>query len=309
MLENEVRDRGVPGRRDLENLVRSLVGVADVAIAELDGALSRIAVTPDGTTSDRQLMRNVFSALKAHFGLDIDPAAITISPVRADTSSQNGTAAPARGSAQANPVSARRNGAPADPRVANANGAGSNSANGTPASANGVAKSPATNGLAANGNSLKRNATGEAGPYANGHASTHVNAVAHTRVITDLATRLDSVEFQRNGSIRRCRVVITSANDRFTGIADALDAHVSDMELVGYASVDALRASSDIHEALRFEGVTVTDVAGRAHVIVSVARVRGPEFELYAGAEPIRATAAEATARAIIGSLNAWPVH
>jgi hypothetical protein len=254
-------------------------------------------------------MRNVFSALKAHFGLDIDPATITISPARADTSSQNGTAAPARGPGLANPVSAVRNGAAADLRVAHPNGASSIGTTGTPASLNGAATSPATNGLAADRNSVKRNGTGEAGPYANGNASTHVNAVVHTRVVTDLATRLDSVEFQRNGSIRRCRVVVTSANEQFTGIADALDAHVSDMELVGYASVDALRASCAIHEALRFEGVAVTDVAGRAHVIVSIARVRGPEFELYAGAEPIRATAAEATARAIIGSLNAWPVH
>jgi len=286
MLDREVRESGVPGIRDAETLVRSLVGVAAVAIqAGPDGRPAGITVQSDGTTSDRQLSRNVFSALKARFALDIDPAAITISRAKADTSTHIHPSAATPLNGQAARVSAAQNGHHAS-RVAN-----------------GAANAAA--GDVANGNGVKRNGSGPMSPHANG-TSELPTAAAHAHVSADADARIHAVDFSNVGANRRCTVVVAAADQRFIGIAESADSQNSDMDLVGRAAIDALRAARSIPDALMFAGATVTDVGGRPHVIVSIARGNGHDFDFIAGAEPIRATAAEAAARAVVGSLNVW---
>jgi hypothetical protein len=172
-----------------------------------------------------------------------------------------------------------------------------------PGHTNGVARSAAGN--ATNGNGVKHNGSAHSSPRTNG-TRIEPDATSHVRASAAIGACIDSVELQHIGASRRCRVVVAAAERHFIGVAETIDNHLSDMDLVGRASIDALRAARSIPDALKFEGATVTDVAGRPHVIVSIARGNGRDFDFIAGAEPIRANAAEAAARAVIGSLNAW---
>jgi hypothetical protein len=77
-------DRDEAGRGlvdSAERLVRSLVGVADVSIkAGPDGRIRGVCVTPAEGAPERQVLKNVMSALMAGLGISIDSAAVFIAP-------------------------------------------------------------------------------------------------------------------------------------------------------------------------------------------------------------------------------------
>jgi hypothetical protein len=77
-------DRDEAGRGlvdSAERLVRSLVGVADVSIkAGPDGRIRGVCVTPAVGAPERQVLKNVMSALMAGLGISIDSAAVFLAP-------------------------------------------------------------------------------------------------------------------------------------------------------------------------------------------------------------------------------------
>lgn len=290
-----------PSLREAELLVRSLVGVAAVQVHVGPDGRFMLAVTPDGTTSDRQLGRNVLSALKARFGLDLEPAMITITAPPADTSRTHGHAGATSAPASPRPVSADRAGP-----GPSTNGSGSVRPDAvgprTYGSTNG------TNGAAANGGHARNgNASHDEPPRATPHTP-GTSVASHAlgeRPGAFPRARFQSAEFQRTPDSHRCRVVIWNDNTRFIGIADAQGRTVADIELAARATLDALRAAAPTHGPVRFEGIGITDVAGQAHIVVSLSLWAGHDFETIAGADPIRASAAEAAARAVLGAVNA----
>lgn len=136
-------DRDEAGRGlvdSAERLVRSLVGVADVSIkAGPDGRIRGVCVTPAEGAPERQVLKNVMSALMAGLGVSIDSAAVFIAPP-GFSEPRPAEAAPVAQPVPAEPVRAKepapRREAPIAPReviAAAANGNG----NGIRAQANG----------------------------------------------------------------------------------------------------------------------------------------------------------------------------
>lgn len=295
MMHSEGRDRIGPSLEDAETLVGSLVGVAKVEVrAAADGTLGEIVVVPNPEASDHQVSRNVTSALMACFGYDLDPSAISITPPGADTSA---VASDGSASLAAEPVAAgnskRRAGVPVR---SNAGPVESG-----PDELSGDRISTASlNGEQASG-------------------ADAANATSDTATVPPVSTqrrrflpvegaarpRLELAELQRTGNVLRCRVVIATASERFTGVADALETQAQDIDLAARVTVDALRAARTPRQPIQFEGASLIDVSGRAHVVVSLSLWTGHDFEPIAGAEPIYASPAEAAAQAVISSITA----
>lgn len=294
MMPFEGRGPG-PSLQDAETLVGSLVGVAGVRVrASDDGTLREIIVVPDHGASDRQISRNIVSALMARFGWDLDPSAISIAPAGADTSGAAADSAtdPAMGPAKAQePIPRARASTHSGPEpISNGKDALVGDRNGT-AHVTGE-RTNGTNGV---------HPTTPADPAAS-VPTTRRRIVA---VEGSARPRLELVELQRAGGVVRCRVVIAIANERFTGVADVVETRVADIDVAARVTIDALRAARTPRQPIQFEGASLIDVAGRAHVVTSLSLWTGHDFEPIAGAEPIYASPVEAAAQAVISSITA----
>ena len=257
-----------------EALVRSLVGVAGVsAQADSDGLLSGLVVIPEPGISDRHIGRDVQSAIKARFGVSLDPGAITIAAPATETEKQHPlvpdwpvSSVPADGRDRDNrPDEPKRNG--------NDSGSG-RSALSSPTTEQVSSPSP---GLA------------ETGALVPGHWSPLP------------ALERATVEPLERGL--RCRITIGLGDERFHGVAEAPAGFTAEAELAARVTLDALRSARTPPEPLQFLGVSLIDLAGRPHVAVSLALWKGNEFEPLAGAEPVRSSIADAAARAVLGSV------
>jgi hypothetical protein len=308
MTHFEGRDPAGPTLQDAEALLRSLVGVAAVRIVcGPNGAMHEVVVVPESESPGRQVVRNVTSALMARFGVDLHPDAITIAapaadtvdhrnadpqgraPIAHDRHGSNG-AAPARERDQA-PAK------PARPAPDDVNGARTN-AGAAAGTGNGA------NGHASNGSTPREPARNGAarGPGA-GHDEPA--AVTNLRTNTSVRPRLELVDLVRAGSSCRCRVIVAAGAERFVGVGDGEDDRIADIELAGRVAVDALRAARTPRDPIQFEGAVLVDIAGRAHVAVSLSVWTGSEFDTIAGAAPIHGSPAESAARAVIDSVVA----
>lgn len=298
MTQFEGRTPAGPTLQDAEALVRSLVGVAAVRIsAASDGTLNEVVVVPESDSMGRQVIRNVTSALMARFGFDLHPDSITLAAPAADTQRRNGhtdagappsVAGPGMG--RRAPVRTRGNGytplrATDPPRNGNApNGAAGQSNNGTADA------------------ETARNA--EAGGTSTGANAAQVRTSARARPAT-VRPRLELVELDSANGSSRCRVVVAAGSERFVGVGDGDDGRIADIELAGRVAVDALRAARTPRDPIQFEGAVLVDIAGRAHVAVSLSVWNGSHFDTIAGAAPVDGSPADSAAQAVIDSIVA----
>jgi hypothetical protein len=297
MAHYEGRDAVGPTPQDAEALVRSLVGVAGVRIvAAANGTLREIVVVPDSASDGRQVIRNVTSALMARFGIDLHPDAITIAGPTADTSTQNGQ--PARSAPHAGRQDVDSGASVAVQKTA-------------PPVRPADRAWPVRNGNGANGAaSHKKNGTSHAetarADVPDGPAAAELAQVlSYVRAHAPIRPRLELAELVRSGSNWRCRVVVATGTDRFVGVGDGEDGRIADIELAGRVAVDALRAARTPREPIQFEGAVLVDIAGRAHVAVSLSLWNGTDFDTIAGAAPVHGSPAESAAQAVIDSVAA----
>ena len=308
MTHFEGRDPVGPTLQDAEALLRSLVGVAAVRIvAGPNGALHEVVVVPESESLGRQVIRNVTSALMARFGVDLHPDAITIAAPAADTVDHRNAApqGPApiahdRHGSNGSAPARERDQAPAKPvRPAPdaVHGAGTNGGANAGTARNGA------NGHASNGSAPVEPRNGVARGPAAGHEE--AAALSNLRANTSVRPRLELVELVRAGSSCRCRVIVAAGAERFVGVGDGEDGRMADIELAGRVAVDALRAARTPRDPIQFEGAVLVDIAGRAHVAVSLSVWTGSDFDTIAGAAPVHGSPAESAARAIIDSVVA----
>jgi len=312
MIDAEGRDDTRPTLRDAESLLRRLVGVTDVTVR----SLSEIDIVPDKGSSHRQITRNVVSALKARFGVDLDPAAVRIGAPPADIPRNGSDSANGNGrAAAANSRDLPRAEAPGSPDCDVRDEVGPRSGDTClPAGGRGE---PATGPFAPGMN--RRN--GGHAPHEqddNGLGAAGEPARTPSRGTTAPAVvflapagrpRLEHVDLRPIGDHLRCRVIVAAGNERFIGVADEIDRHASDIEFVARVTVDALRAARTPLEPMQLEGAVLVDIAGRAHVVVSLSIWNGHDFDSIAGAEPIHGSTADAAALAVIASVNARTVN
>jgi hypothetical protein len=263
--------------RAAEALVRSLVGVAGVSgRADADGVLSGLTVVPEPGISDRRIGRDVQSAIKARFGVSLDSGAITIAAPATETEVQRPlvpdwpvSSIPAAGrDREHRPDEPKRNG--------NENGAG-RSALSTPTAE--PVSSPSS-----------------------GLLGTHALEPGHR----DPLPALESATVEPLERGLRCRITIGLGEERFHGVAEVPAGFTAEAELAARVTLDALRSARTPPEPLQFLGVSLIDLAGRPHVVVSLGLWKGNEFEPLAGAEPVRSSVADAAARAVLGSVQPY---
>ena len=334
MFQSDARGGPGPSLRDAEALLRSLVGIAAASVtAGPDGSLEKIDVVAEPGTGDRQLMRNVLSAIRARFGVALDPATISINPDRADNPLPgrpgSATSAPPAATAAtlapappvgrpSGPVSGH-----ADTATTGMNGsAASNGEHPSGTSGNRVHSGAADPAARANGlvpaPDPGRHTNGHSGAGPNGYAASSNGAHAQhvygsTGTNGSIASngahappvRLEATELHRLDRALRCRVVVALGNERFVGIADALEDRPSEIDLAARVTIDALRAARTPRDPVHFEGAAFATVAGRQHVVVALRVWSGADFDSVAGAEPVNGSAAEAAARAVIRTVNA----
>jgi hypothetical protein len=274
-----------------EALLRSLVGVADVSVeADDDGMLRRIVIRPAPGIAEHRVSRNVLSALKARFGIHLDPDAITIAGPEAETEEEN---PPAAGWPDSSVAGLSRD---VGERMRNG---------GVPATSESTVTSgapePATvpSGLTGPPEQGTADETGQpSGPRLRIIAG-HVGPVS-------LLPRLVSAAVEPLERGHRCRITVAVGAERFEGVAESPAGIVSEAELAARVTLDALRSARIPPDPMQLQGVTLVDLGGRPHVAVSLGCWNGTEFEPVAGAAPVRHSVADAAAHAVIGSLIAY---
>ncbi len=287
-------------------MLRSLVGVAGAFIVtDAEGVLRRILVQPESGASERRIARNVLSALKARYGVDLDASAISINAAPADNSGDPITLARMPG--RTTPAIRGMVRSAESPRVI-------------------AVRPPRTDDdvptLVRQENAPTISPLAHARPalvrrVAAALPSRASNAVPLERIDVDAASvpvvldqgsamrpRLEQAELRRVAGTLRCRVVIATGNERYAGVADALNGQTTETDLAGRVTVDALRSARTPRDPIQFEGAALVDVAGRPHVVISLAVWSGHDFEAIASAEPMRGSPVEATARAVIAAIS-----
>jgi hypothetical protein len=282
--DREGADRADP--RALAALVRSLVGVRDVRIdTDHDGRLAHVAIVPAAGATERQVRLNVISALMAGPGIALDPAALSIAsslpepagrgrpvPETTDTEPEPDAAMAPRRDADAG----RRPGF-APHREGNGSGPG-------------VLAVPDAGAAGA-------------GPT-HGRASTPGAGLDAWERLRLAGFALDPLE----GGRLRCRVEVALAGAVRLAVREGPDGPGAAIDLAARAAVDAMRALGVPDGApVQLDGVRVTDVAGRPHVIATILVWRGGANEARPGVAVAVTSYEEAAARAALEAGNAVP--
>lgn len=274
-----------------ESLLRSLVGVAGVSLkADANGVLRGVVIRPGPDVPAHRVSRDVLSALKARFGLSLDPDAITIIAPEADTEIQRPTGREWPDSSVT--------GTARDPDERKRNG-------NVPATSESVVTSSAPD-PAAGSSGLPEQADHRAPDSPGGRTPPRLGVVAGHVGPVSLLPQLESAEVDTLERGVRCRITVAVGDERFHGVAEATAGFTAEAELAARVTLDALRSARIPPDPLQFQGVALLDLAGRPHVAVSLGFWNGTEFEPLAGAEPLRQSVADAAARAVIGSLIAY---
>ena len=270
-----------------ESLVRSLVGVAAVSLkADANGILREIEIVPEAGVSARRLGQDVVSALKARFGLSLHPEAITIAAPEAETDAERllGPEWPVSSIAS----DLRDRGGPQDRPKRNGS---------TPLAGESDVSYSSHERVTGLAGGAREGRTHWAGPSVD-----PANAAMHGG---NPAPRLERAEVEAVERGLRCRITVAVGDERFHGVAESAGGFSAEAELAARVTLDALRSARTPPEPLQYQGVSLIDMAGRPHVVVSLAVWTGNEFEPLAGAEPVRDTIADAAARAVVSSVIA----
>lgn len=274
-----------------ESLLRSLVGVAGVSVkSDADGVLRGIVIQPEPGVPAHRVGRDVLSALKARFGLNLDPDAITIIAPEAETEMQRPTDREWPDSSVT--------GTTRDPDERKRNG-------NVPATSESAVTSSAPD-PAAGPSGLPASPEHRASDEPGGRDAPRLGIIAGHVGPVSLLPHLESAEVEALERGLRCRITVAVGDERFHGVAEATAGFTAEAELAARVTLDALRSARIPADPLQFQGVALLELAGRPHVAVSLGYWNGTEFEPLAGAEPVRQSVADAAARAVIGSLVAY---
>jgi hypothetical protein len=280
-MERPANRDGADPRADvnaLEGFVRSLVGVGNASV-ELgrDGRPAVIHVVPSPGASERQVRLNVISALMAGPGLAVDASALRV----VDSLPVPAPPVPTTAVALAEPLPAP---------VTN----GKHATNGK----------PATNGTAAVAH--HHAAPVEPEPHRNGRQA----QVAHAMAAGPPAGRaLSLTRFELEAPAPgRIRVIVGMTADGRSGLGvrEADERPGVAVELAARAAADAARAAGVLEAAFQLAGVSLTEVAGRTHVVAAVDLWTGADFAACPGAAAVLASYEEAAARAVLAALSRY---
>jgi hypothetical protein len=162
----------------------------------------------------------------------------------------------------------------------------------------------------ANGNgSAKANGNHRNGSHANGVQPTDVVVHAngngsHKLELSALPSLFAAEVHELPGGRVRCHVTLEVDGETHVGIGDVNDRPGARLELAARVTADALRAARKPGLPVQVDGVTVAEVAGRAHVLVALGLWTGDEFEPRTGVATVEASFEEAAARAVLSALT-----
>lgn len=267
--------------RSLEHFVRSLVGVDDVEIAtDANGRVERVRVVPAAGASERQVRLNVISALMAGPGIALDPAALRI------VSPLPGPALPVGTPSQETTTEPHEDAFERAEPARHANG-------------------HVPNGTAAHGSGASGHANGNGKAGTNGHAhangnGAHANGAPATVRLVLQAALLEPLD----GGRVRCRVELVAGGQTFTGVREEADRPGAHVELAASVAADALRAARGAAPPVQLDGVSVTEVAGRPHVVAALGVWTGSGFKARPGVAAVTGSWEDAAVRAVLSALE-----
>jgi hypothetical protein len=288
----------VPEAARVERLLRLLVGVADVRLHfESGSGVRAIEILRDGRVQEHQLIRNVISALKAGFGLRLEPAQVTVfvendAFVRSATDEQ--AAAPVPAVEQA---AARR--APSTSRMGRPHGTANGNGASVVSNGNGKLAHP-QEPVAAEAASHDRFAEPAVGRGGSRDATIRDRTPSARPIPGDVdrRPRLESVDVERHAMMLRCRVSVRLGDRVFVAVSEVRDAPSAEAELAARVTLEALRAGGLTNDQL--EGVALTSIAGNVFVVAAVRSASRPAPRACAAplVHTMAAAAAEAALRA-----------
>jgi hypothetical protein len=318
----------------LDRIVRSLVGVADLAPSwRADGRLLQIDILTRDDVQEHQLVRNVVSGLGAACGISLDRSAVRVHGDVATFARASAAAAltvppaatPAATPAADVPAPIAAPAAAAHPGNGNGTGhhAGGNGHHGgngngidlagraarlAAVSSGGATARKRANGAAAGisprGRDARRQrAADEAASVEAARIRARSLTEAERAVLpaeSDEALRLEGIHVERHGPLIRCRVTLELNTHRYSAIADTPDSPTAEAELAARVTLDALRAGALTAAAI--EGVGSSTIGETTYVVVSL---RDPgTAAAYAGTAPLRESMARAAALAVLDGIG-----
>jgi hypothetical protein len=323
-------------QRNVDRLVRSLVGVIDYAISWDGLTVSRLEILKDPSVEDHQLIRNVVSGLGAGCGVRLSKTAVRVETDHALFEKARAEAKPlVEQSRGADPAAESTDviveSVPDLPsrisalgktgagyRHAMANGNGHRNGNGI-ANGNGNGHKPgrAALGASTGGEAPPRAASAPQPPAAQassaapggsapnagqtrGAASlTHRTGPGEGTVVGADRLRLDRIEVENRGATLRCRVVLSLGHHIYSAIAEIPAGPTAEAEIAARVTLDALRAGALV--CTRLDGIGFTTVAGATYV---VAAVRESGASPRAGTAVLKESMANAAAAALLAALG-----
>jgi hypothetical protein len=289
---------GPPDALRLEAFLRSLVGVRDAAIRlGPGGRLERLSVVPAEGASERQVRMNVVSALLAGPGVAVDASVLAVV-----------AALPGKGRADGPGSSGADDGDEADVPDASGGGPGAGAAVAGVPVVRSAAGPHAEAGFVAVPNRAGRAGRVVPSPVRRGPGAVRVEMIpgagAPGAVASGPCMRLVDVDLSAVEGQLRCRVVVGLGDESFMGVVETPDRPGARLEVAARAAADALRVARAPATALRVEGVAVTDLVGRPHVLVSIGLWAGDGFEAVPGVAAVGESWEEATARAVLNAVG-----
>jgi len=310
-----------------EALLRSLVGISQAEVhIRPTGGVERIRVVADGGLSNGQIVQNVRSALLATFGVLVQPAQIEFVPTgewvpspalvqAAEPAVATSSVAPVEPAASA-PDHSRPIPTQAQPSI---NGSDYRNGASTARPGNGADQGERSRVARDSGEPVRRpvrphsplDPAGTAAlvGYATSAATETVQPSAPVPETTDRgelaignrAIRLELVELVRQNGRVRCRVVLAAGTDRFSAVADACDEPRAELQLAARVACDALRAGE--LTTMHFEGATIAQLAGLAHVVVALNGWKAGAPVRRSGSAVIKESTEQAAALAVLHAL------
>ena len=297
----------VPAKDMAAHVVRSLVGVRDVQVRTVGGAIVGVRVARDPAIDARRLTRDIASALMATLGLELDESEIDV--LDAQNGALPGNPAPA---AAKNPAAKRA----ALQRVVReviapppADDADEDPEDGYDDREDDVvaAVMPAPSVPAAPRGAPQMQRA-HSNPARAADALAVQTYVPQSQVHASAANpgaplHLEVVEVRRHAGRIACRVVVLNGDARFAAVADCPEEPGCELQLAGRVAADAVSAARHPLGRIRFDGAAIAHVGGRTHVVVAM-EVEGPHGtgRAIGGAVPIDTTVEHAAARAVVGA-------
>lgn len=286
----------------IDQLLRSLVGVADVRMVVAGNRLRSVHILRGADTQPHQLLRNIVSGLRAGFGIDLPQAQVHVHDER-DVFDAVSIAAEVL-------VAPEEERVPAPPAkgAAKPNGNGGGKPNGNGHGTNG-GDSGAHDDARPRGRT-NGHVVPDAKPLTVRHAPVSADVIAAaTEIVRQERAReeidgmaLERIDVDRRGPLVRCRTVIAVGDRLYSAIAEAPDGATVEAELAARVAVDALRAGGLTTGML--EGVGFITIHGTSYCVATV-REAGSTAPRAGTAPMVESMAASATA-AVLDALGSF---